>query len=171
MPEKICNDRVSGDEATPLLPAEGAKFEEEAIQFGAPQSSGSCRLKRGDAEVYVTYLAGQGNYPRERIQSKGNPASLGDAYGYLSDKGGISLYVPCGPSPARDSQNRLIVGTSASVVRDTVKSSGAPGQSTPGLRALSAFAAQAARDIAQDWFKCPGADRLPDGPVTIHWGR
>ncbi|WP_432011630.1 hypothetical protein [Streptomyces cucumeris] len=170
VPERICNHRLSGEEAAPLLPDQGADFEEDAIQFSSPQSTGSCHLEGGDEEVYVTYLAGLGDHPRERVQSKGTPASLGDAYGYLSDKGEISLYISCGSSSA-SGNNRLNVGTSASLVRDAVGSRGAPTKSTKGLRALSAFAAQAARDIAQDWFKCPGADRLPDTPVTIHWDR
>lgn len=31
------------------------------------------------------------------------------------------------------------------------------------------FTAQVARTLFQEWFKCPGAAKLQDGPVTVHW--
>ncbi|WP_432586703.1 hypothetical protein ABVG11_12715 [Streptomyces sp. HD1123-B1] len=170
VPARVCKDRISGKEIAPLLPSQGDEVDERDVGFIIRGHGGSCELKVGDQDAIVVYSHGLDSTSRERIVSKGIPVSLGDAYGYLSDQGEIALYISCGSSPAGGT-NRLNVGTSASLVRDAVGSRGVPTKSTKGLRALSAFAAQAARDIAQDWFKCPGAGRLPDTPVTIHWDR
>ncbi|MBL1095739.1 hypothetical protein [Streptomyces coffeae] len=171
VPTRVCKDRISGREIAPLLPTKGDEIEEEEVGFTITGPGGSCQLKVGDQDALVVYSHGTEKSSRERIQSKGIPASLGDAYGYLSDEGEISLSISCASSAPVGDKDRLVVGTYASVVQSNVRASGEPNKSTKGLRALSAFTAQAARDLAQDWFKCPGADRLPDGPVTIHWER
>lgn len=166
-PETLCNHRISGDRAEPLLPHKGAKPQEETYNFDSWTSLGHCIIKSGGDRVSVTYEDALGEKP---AQNKDIPVSLGDAYGYLSPGGGIEMYLSCRSIP-RSVSNKILIGASASIVQDKLEAGSKLDESTSGLSAFTAFTAQAIRDLTQNWFKCPGADKLPDGPVTIHWDK
>ncbi|WP_431776602.1 hypothetical protein [Streptomyces cucumeris] len=170
LPERVCDRRVSGKQAASLLPTQGARLQEETTQFSIRSQYGSCRLETGEEYALIMYLYGSGKYPPDHFRGKTHRASLGNATGYLTREGGFSLYVPC-TSPPRDDKGGLTIETSASIVRSAIASGARLGSSTKGLKDLSAFTTQVVHNLAEDWFKCPGADRLPDTPVTIHWDR
>ncbi|AEM81793.1 hypothetical protein Strvi_2061 [Streptomyces violaceusniger Tu 4113] len=108
---------------------------------------------------YIHRLVGK----RKSIQ--GIPVSLGKTYGYTRNRtGAISLYIPCGTNPEKE----LLITVSASLVEQAVESH-QMNESTKEIHPLATFAAQVARDMSRGWFKCPGSESLPDGPVVIHW--
>ncbi|MEU5104563.1 hypothetical protein AB0H07_20070 [Streptomyces sp. NPDC021354] len=166
-PETLCNHRISGDRAEPLLPNKGTKPQEDTYNFNAWTSLGHCIIKSGGETISVTYEDALGE---KRAQRKEIPVSLGDAYGYMSPRGSIELYLSCKSIP-RSVSNTILIGTNASVVQDKLEAGSKLDESTSGLSSLAAFTAQAVRDLTQNWFRCPGADKLPDGPVTIHWDK
>ncbi|MFK4272338.1 hypothetical protein [Streptomyces milbemycinicus] len=168
IPARICHNRISGEKATPLLLTKGSKYEEDADSFGGWSSFGTCEAKVGNRRLYVGYQDALGH--KRSYQPKGIPVSLGNAYGSLTTGGGINLYVACTNTP-RTVTEWLLIGANATMVGDEIEAGKKLNKSTRGLRALTEFTAQAVRDLTQDWFKCPGADQLPDGPVTIHWDK
>lgn len=167
VPETVCDHRVSGDKVAPLLPNRGTKLQEDTYNFKIWKSLGHCIIKGDEETVYVTYEDALEN---KRTQKGGIPVTLGDAYGFLSPRGSIDLYVSCTSIP-RSVSKRVLIGTSASIVQDKLEAGSKLDESTSGLPALASFTAQVVRDLTQDWFKCPGADQLPAGPVTIHWDK
>ncbi|MEV6133481.1 hypothetical protein AB0M05_42910 [Streptomyces violaceusniger] len=170
IPEKVCNERVSGKTIPNLLPKKGDEFKEETYQFDMRRNYGHCKLQAGGEDVGSSYIyRSGGKYPRKSIQSQGIPLSLGEAYGYASKRNGaISLYIPCGTNSEKDTGARLIISVGASMVEQATESQQL-NESTKEIRPLATFAAQAARDMSRGWFKCPGSESLPDGPVVIHW--
>ncbi len=90
-----------------------------------------------------------GKYPRKSIQSQGIPVSLGEAYGFISNRNGtMLLYIPCGDNSEKDTGSRLLITASASVVKQA-KESRQLDESTKEVRALAVFTAQAARDMSR----------------------
>lgn len=167
LPERICDHRISRDTAAPLLPSKGSKYEEETFGFRELSPFGTCEAKVDDQQIYVGYTDVSGS---KRTDAKGIPVSLGSAYGTLTDEGSINLYVDCA-NKSKTSVHRLLIGADATVIGDQIDAGKDLSMSTKGLRSLAEFTAQAVRDLTQKWFKCPGADKLPDGPVTIHWDK
>ncbi|MGY0057972.1 hypothetical protein ACWY4P_15670 [Streptomyces sp. LZ34] len=168
IPQRICHNRISGEKAEPLLPTKGSKYTEDADTFGGWSSLGTCEAKVDDSRIYVSYQDALGH--KRSYHPKGIPVSLGKAYGSLTTGGAINLYVSCTNTP-RTATEWLLIGANATIVDDQIDDGQKLNKSTRGLRALTEFTAEAVRDLTQDWFKCPGADQLPDGPVTIHWDK
>ncbi|GAA2372011.1 hypothetical protein GCM10010246_78070 [Streptomyces cuspidosporus] len=168
IPQRICHNRISSEKAAPLLPTKGSKYTEDADTFGGWSSLGTCEVKADDSAIYVAYQDALGH--KRNYHPKGIPVSLGKAHGSLTTEGAINLYVSCINTP-RTVTKWLLIGANATVVDREVEAGKKLNRSTRGLRALTEFTAQAVRDLTQDWFKCPGADQLPDGPVTIHWDK
>lgn len=168
IPQRICHNRISGEKAAPLLLAKGSKYTEDAKTFGGWSLLGTCEAKVDDSRIYVSYQDALGH--KRSYRPKGIPVSLGKAYGSLTTGGAINLYVSCTNTP-RTATEWLLIGANATMVGDQIDDGRKLNKSTRGLRALTEFTAQAVRDLTQDWFKCPGADQLPDGPVTIHWDK
>ncbi|MEU8822777.1 hypothetical protein [Streptomyces sp. NPDC048636] len=168
VPERVCEDRISGHGVTPLLPSRGEEFEERETGFTIKSLGGSCRLEAGGEDVIVVYLYGSGRYPRKHFPGETHKATLGEATGYLTREGEFSVYLPC-TSSLKENTRGITIETSASIVRKAITSGGQLNKSTKGLKDLSTFTAQVIHDLAEDWYRCPGAGRLPDGPVAIHW--
>ncbi|GAA1679032.1 hypothetical protein [Streptomyces yatensis] len=170
IPEKVCDERVSGKSVTNLFPKKGDKFKEETYQFDARRNYGDCKLQAGGEKAGFSYIyRSGGKYPRKSIQSQGVRVSLGEAYGYMSKhNGAILLYIPCGTNAEKDTGSRLLITAGASMV-EQAKESQQLNESMKEIGPLAAFTAQAARDMSRGWFKCPGSESLPDGPVVIHW--
>ncbi|WP_431044600.1 hypothetical protein ACQUSR_23590 [Streptomyces sp. P1-3] len=168
IPERVCGDRIPGESVVPLLPAKGKQLQEDTYELEVMRSYGVCSLEVGGEEVGFEfhYIPGA-TYSRDRVQREGTPVSLGAAYGYVVSSGDIRLYVPC---RWRKETDRLIVTTGASVVEGKGAAVRKLDVSDKEVRAFAEFAADVTRSLARggkNWHTCPGADRLPDGPVTL----
>lgn len=170
IPSRVCLERIPGKSVAPLLPAKGPKLEEDTSGFSKPTPgfNGECVLKVGDEEVGVGFTRIPGNkYTRSHVQSRGTPVSLGDAYGTMTDKNRIRLYVPC-PS-AQYPEDRLIISTNADAAEQADSFSRTTHKLTTADNAYLAFTADVARTLSREWFKCPGAAELQGGPVAVQW--
>ncbi|MBB5934629.1 hypothetical protein [Streptomyces zagrosensis] len=168
VPNKVCLGRVSGAVVADLLPQKGESFKEETESFEVIHKRGYCELTAGGEDVNLSYLYIPGYiYPRDVMQKSGVPVSLGDAYGYMSSSHAILLYVPC--VKIKPSDRMLIVAGSSLTRRSELSISDQDAQPTEHDDKLAAFVATAARELARGPLHCSGADKLPEGPVKIHW--
>lgn len=117
-------------------------------------------------EVLITVEAVPAyQYPRQTIERKGVPISLGSAYGYMPREHSIRLHVPC---TFKHETQRVVVGVSSTVNRPDTNSTPPQAKPVEGDDKVATFTAAVAREITRDWLKCPNADKLPEGPVKIH---
>ncbi|MBQ0866550.1 hypothetical protein KBZ21_06445 [Streptomyces sp. A73] len=165
VPERVCRSTFSGTQVEPLLHGGKGKVQSN-IERGFP---GSRRTSSGP----VCELSAEGKsvsfrieYPsfhpelRKLEQERKHVATMGPAYGsYNESNGTISLDIVC---PTRGNpESSLFVNVGASMVREGEKES---------LAKLADLTGYAARTLAQDVYKCKGADELPEGPVSIRRG-
>ncbi|MFI2027050.1 hypothetical protein [Streptomyces buecherae] len=164
-PQKVCDEAISSDALKEVFPKKGEKFREESSHLGT--FYGECRVTAGGERASFSYINNPGGeYFRDRIQKKGVPVSLGGAYGYMAPNHVILLYVPCANEHATD-RIRVQTGTSMSTQDDAEEY----GRAKPvkGDKELTLFTGVVARGLARGPLNCPNADKLPEGPVKIHW--
>ncbi|MFE6775343.1 hypothetical protein [Streptomyces sp. NPDC057702] len=167
VPERVCEDRIPGGQVKPLLPARDGKLKEETLYFDRLYDQGHCILSTKNEEVLIAVESiPVYRYPRESTQRQGIPISLGPAYGYMSKEHSIQLYIPCA---AKYKTQRVVVGVTATTNQPDTATAPPRAEPVEGDDKVAAFTAAVAREITRDWLKCPGADKLPDGPVKIHW--
>ncbi len=142
----------------------------ESEEFDELHFQGLCRLRIGgeSATVTVTSWSPTYSFPSKWVARDGIPISLGDAYGVLSKTHSLSLYVPC---TFESKTQRMMVSASSSLTEIDTSIDPAPSRIKPveGDDKMAAFTAIVTREITRDWLKCPNADKLPEGPVKIHW--
>ncbi|MFB7714353.1 hypothetical protein [Streptomyces sp. NPDC056105] len=173
VPAKVCERSLPGGALKRLMPERGERFRERsaygfAVEGGSRdvvrgQGPGQCLLTGGDVSIGVAYWYLQGgDYTRDDVERdlrKSGRArlTLGDAGGTL-DGPGAHLFVDCPLGKRRDELLEISAG-------------GGGGGADLGDRAVresaAAFAADAARHVAQDLWRCPGAQNLPSGPPRI----
>ncbi|MEU3960021.1 hypothetical protein AB0F42_09395 [Streptomyces buecherae] len=167
IPPRVCDERISGESVSALLPKEGADFKEETRDLKQIRGHGECTLQAGGEDAFFSYIYVPGStYPRDRVQLHGVPISLGEAYGYMAANHAMLLYVPCAGQKTTD---RMLVKASSSLADQEANNSRDRAKPVTGDAKVAAFAADVARDLARNWINCPNADKLPEGPVKIHW--
>ncbi|MCX5082027.1 hypothetical protein ACWCOW_26340 [Streptomyces sp. NPDC001939] len=173
VPAKVCEASLPGGAVKGLVPERGEKFREEnAYNFATAGHSpeavrrwglGQCQLTGGGASVKVEYrLLQGGDYTRADVdtdarESGSTPLALGAAGGYLKGPG-AHLFVDCPVRPGGDELLEVSVG---------VGGNGADEKDRAVRSSASALAADAARHVARDIRRCPGAENLPSGPPRI----
>ncbi|MFT2018013.1 hypothetical protein ACMA1D_19545 [Streptomyces sp. 796.1] len=167
IPRRVCDDRISGSDVKPLLPAHDGELKTETLFFDKLYDQGHCELSTENEKVLITVdSVPVYRYPRESTQRQGVPVTLGKAYGYLSDKHSLHLYVPC---RVKEETQRVVVGVSSSLHRPDSESPPARARPAAGDDEVAVAAANIAREVTGDWLHCPRADKLPPGPAQIHW--
>jgi hypothetical protein len=94
-------------------------------------------------------------------------AELGGVYGYYRPRSGALMAVT--DCPIRDhKENKLVITTTSDVAE---RGSEAYEGFDKGVGKLARLSAYATRTLAQDVYKCKGANEIPSGPVRIKPGK
>ncbi|GAA4664955.1 hypothetical protein GCM10023324_14700 [Streptomyces youssoufiensis] len=165
IPQKVCDEAISSDALREALPKKGERFREESSHLGTYY--GDCRVTAGGERATFSYINNPGNvYHRDQIQKKGVPVSLGGAYGYMAPNHVILLYVPCAIQRSTD---RILVHTDTSMSTQDDAEEYGRAKPVKGDKELTLFTGAVARGLTRGPLNCPDADKLPEGPVKIHW--
>lgn len=165
VPDRVCQEAVSGTQVKALLPGTGEAFEEKrAVNFvvGGPQELGRCDLSGGGTDLEVTYKTVQEadftwkSVQRETAKPGRTLIWFGLARGYTgSDR--AALFVDCPSSAGRKDVLEVSVGINPAPEAEA-------GDRTAEL---SALVADVARVIGGGLKHCEGASRFPYGPPKL----
>ncbi|WP_158687590.1 hypothetical protein [Streptomyces sp. AA1529] len=167
IPARMCNDTFSGAQVKPSYGRAHGEFEEDTAR-GFPgileEARGLgvvCETSVGNMSANFRVQYTQWGKSRGDVE-KGSKyvAEFGEGYGeYGAEKGSISLRVPC-PTP-EEPNGRMYLHVGATAAR---------GGSSEDVSKLADLTGYAARTLAQNVYKCKGAEKLPEGPVHIKKG-
>ncbi|MBO8199618.1 hypothetical protein JW613_15125 [Streptomyces smyrnaeus] len=121
-----------------------------------------CELSaKGRSVSFRVDYSGFPNDPLAELEKENKfVAELGPARGtYDEFNGTVHFGIPCPTAEGPD--NTLFLNVGASKARDA---------DAAGMTKLAELTGYAARTLAQNVYKCKGADELPEGPVHIKRG-
>ncbi|WP_431982802.1 hypothetical protein [Streptomyces qinglanensis] len=165
LPERVCGDVFLGKKIQPLLQGVKSEVEVENIRDfpGSRENTSSpvCEMRAKGRSV--AFRVDHPSYPEKQVDiEKENRfvVQLGSAYGvYAESSGTMILEIPC--PTKKESDVALFLNVGASMAREGEKG---------GRAKLADLTGYAARTLAQNVYKCKGADKLPEGPVHIKKG-
>ncbi|MBQ1118969.1 hypothetical protein [Streptomyces sp. B15] len=166
VPERVCGGTFFGKKLEPLL--RGGKGEMKANvvrKFPGSRKMSDvpvCELStKGRSVSFRVDYSGFPNDPLAELEKENDfVAEFGPAHGTYDDLNGtVHFGIPCPTAESPD--DTLFLNVGASMARDA---------DAAGMAKLAELAGYAARTLAQDVYKCKGADELPEGPVSIRRG-
>lgn len=167
LPSRLCNDTFSSAEVKSLYGESEGALKQDTIR-GFPGAFGDtpglgvvCETSLGNRSVNFRAKHMRWGKPKKELMGEVEYVTeLGSGYGdYNKDRGEISLRIPCPSSETPTATLYMKVGASLA--------GAGPGEGVSKLKRLAGYAA---RTLAQNVYKCKGADELPEGPVHIRRG-